>query len=120
MIHNDVGVGDPHCHGHTEEDRSGTRKSPSQWKVSDLDIILSEPIETWDAHSALLEGDSKDSEFLNSVREANSQLAALVIDSLPYSAPHISSVFISMTYLNLCTTISALVSNPGEQMVWET
>lgn len=56
--------------GHTEEDRSGTRKPPSQWKVSDLDIILSEPIETWDGRSPLLERDSKESEFLSGVREA--------------------------------------------------
>lgn len=56
--------------GHTEEDRSGTRKPPSQWKVSDLDIILSEPIETWDGRSPLLERDSKESEFLKGVREA--------------------------------------------------
>lgn len=93
MTRNDVGV--TVMRGHTDEDRSGTRKSPGHWKVSDLDIILSEPIETWDGRSALLEGDSKDSEFLNSVREANSQLAALVIDYLPYSAPHVSTVFTS-------------------------
>lgn len=66
--------------GHTEEDRSGTRKPPSQWKVSDLDITLSEPAETWDGCPSLLEGDSKESEFLNGVREAYSQHAALVID----------------------------------------
>ncbi|XP_068607684.1 apoptosis-stimulating of p53 protein 1-like [Brachionichthys hirsutus] len=38
--------------GHTrslsEEDRSGVRKQPGQWKVSDLDIILSEPTEVWE------------------------------------------------------------------------
>ncbi|TNM95880.1 hypothetical protein fugu_016963 [Takifugu bimaculatus] len=49
-----------HIRSLSEEDRSGTRKPPSQWKVSDLDIILSEPIETWDGRSPLLERDSKE------------------------------------------------------------
>lgn len=66
--------------GHTEEDRSGTRKSAGQWKVSDLDITLSEPVETWDVRSSLLEGDGKESEFLSGVGEAYSQHTALVID----------------------------------------
>lgn len=66
--------------GHTEEERSGTRKPASQWKVSDLDIVLSEPIEKWDSRSPLLEGDSKESEFLNGASQAYSQHTALVID----------------------------------------
>ncbi|XP_030299819.1 apoptosis-stimulating of p53 protein 1-like isoform X2 [Sparus aurata] len=32
-----------HIRSLSEEDRSGTRKPPSQWKVSDLDIVLSDP-----------------------------------------------------------------------------
>ncbi|KAM7404082.1 hypothetical protein PAMA_004486 [Pampus argenteus] len=35
-----------HTRSLSEEDRSGIRKPPSQWKVSDLDIVLSEPTET--------------------------------------------------------------------------
>uniref|UniRef100_H2MTA3 Protein phosphatase 1, regulatory subunit 13Ba n=1 Tax=Oryzias latipes TaxID=8090 RepID=H2MTA3_ORYLA len=34
-----------HVRSASEEDRSGIRKPPSQWKVSDLDIVLSEPTE---------------------------------------------------------------------------
>ncbi|XP_029316481.1 apoptosis-stimulating of p53 protein 1-like isoform X2 [Cottoperca gobio] len=37
-----------HIRSLSEEDRSGIRKPPSQWKVSDLDIVLSEPTETWE------------------------------------------------------------------------
>ncbi|XP_056281522.1 apoptosis-stimulating of p53 protein 1-like isoform X3 [Pseudoliparis swirei] len=39
----------PLCHirSLSEEDRSGSRKTPGQWKESDLDIVLSEPTETW-------------------------------------------------------------------------
>lgn len=76
--------------GLTEEDRSGPSKAPSQWKVSDLDITLSEPVEPWDGRPSLLEGDSKESEFLN---EACSQHTPLVTDSLANSAPrNVSSV----------------------------
>ncbi|XP_034090655.1 apoptosis-stimulating of p53 protein 1-like isoform X1 [Gymnodraco acuticeps] len=35
-----------HIRSLSEEDRSGIRKPPSQWKVSDLDIVLSEPTKT--------------------------------------------------------------------------
>ncbi|XP_041828136.1 apoptosis-stimulating of p53 protein 1-like isoform X2 [Melanotaenia boesemani] len=35
-----------HIRSLSEEDRSGIRKPPNQWKESDLDIILSEPTET--------------------------------------------------------------------------
>lgn len=34
--------------GCAEDDTSGVRKPPSQWKVSDLDVVLSGPGETWE------------------------------------------------------------------------
>ncbi|XP_071327519.1 apoptosis-stimulating of p53 protein 1-like isoform X4 [Trachinotus anak] len=37
-----------HTRSLSEEDRSGVRNPPSQWKVSDLDIVLSQPTETWE------------------------------------------------------------------------
>ncbi|TKS86356.1 Apoptosis-stimulating of p53 protein 1 [Collichthys lucidus] len=37
-----------HIRSLSEEDRSGVRKTPSQWKVSDLDIVLSEPTDSWE------------------------------------------------------------------------
>ncbi|KAM7376699.1 hypothetical protein PAMP_006412 [Pampus punctatissimus] len=40
-----------HTRSLSEEDRSGIRKPPSQWKVSDLDIDLSEPTETQGGNS---------------------------------------------------------------------
>lgn len=55
--------------GLTEDDGSGPRKPLSPWKVSDLDVTLSEPVETWDGQSTIPE-DGKASEFLN---EANRQ-----------------------------------------------
>nr|XP_054597438.1 apoptosis-stimulating of p53 protein 1 isoform X3 [Nothobranchius furzeri] len=37
-----------HIRSLSEEDETGTRKPPGPWIVSDLDIVLSEPTETWD------------------------------------------------------------------------
>lgn len=70
------------CHGgcgHAEEDRSGIRKPPGEWKVSDLDIVLSEPTETWEGPRSPQEGDSNNSESLGGTREthpASDRLAA--------------------------------------------
>lgn len=86
--------------GHTEEDRSGTRKPSSQWKVSDLDIILSEPIETWDGRSPLLERDSKESEFLNGVREAFWPHARCTGESLTRSLCTLQCVYIMTQFFN--------------------
>ncbi|XP_061600449.1 apoptosis-stimulating of p53 protein 1-like isoform X1 [Cololabis saira] len=36
-----------HTRSLSEDDRTGNRKSSIQWKVSDLDIVLSEPTEAW-------------------------------------------------------------------------
>ncbi|XP_070835464.1 apoptosis-stimulating of p53 protein 1-like isoform X6 [Chaetodon trifascialis] len=47
-----------HIRSLSEEDRSGIRKPPSQWKVSDLDIVLSEPTETWEGPQSPQGGDS--------------------------------------------------------------
>lgn len=66
--------------GRAEEDRSGVRKPPSQWKVSDLDIVLSEPTETWEGPRSPQGGDSNNSESLEGARETHSPLARLVID----------------------------------------
>ncbi|MEQ2189152.1 hypothetical protein GOODEAATRI_022311 [Goodea atripinnis] len=49
-------------HGRAEEDRSGVRKPSSQWKVSDLDIVLSEPTETWEGPLSPQAGDGNNSE----------------------------------------------------------
>lgn len=54
--------------GHAEEDRSGVRKPPSQWKVSDLDIVLSEPAETREGPQLPQGGDSKTSECLEKTK----------------------------------------------------
>lgn len=66
--------------GHAEEDRSGTRKPPSQWKVSDLDIVLSEPTEMWEGPQPPHGGNSNKSESLRGARSPSSPLAPLVID----------------------------------------
>ena len=58
--------------GHAEEDRSGIRKPPGEWKVSDLDIVLSEPTETWEGPRSPQEGDSNNSESLGGTRETHS------------------------------------------------
>ncbi|XP_035023483.1 apoptosis-stimulating of p53 protein 1 isoform X4 [Hippoglossus stenolepis] len=47
-----------HTRSLSEEDRSGSRNPPSQWKVSDLDIVLSEPTETWEGPGSPQGGDS--------------------------------------------------------------
>ncbi|XP_023279845.1 apoptosis-stimulating of p53 protein 1-like isoform X2 [Seriola lalandi dorsalis] len=47
-----------HSRSLSEEDRSGVRNPPSQWKVSDLDIVLSEPTETWEGPRSPQGGDS--------------------------------------------------------------
>ncbi|XP_034713408.1 apoptosis-stimulating of p53 protein 1-like isoform X8 [Etheostoma cragini] len=47
-----------HIRSLSEEDRSGIRKPPSQWKVTDLDIILSEPTEMWEGPRSPQGGDS--------------------------------------------------------------
>ncbi|XP_028250947.1 apoptosis-stimulating of p53 protein 1-like isoform X2 [Parambassis ranga] len=46
-----------HIRSLSEEDRSGIRKPPSQWKVSDLDIVLSEPAEAWEGPRSPQGGD---------------------------------------------------------------
>lgn len=74
-----VGVFRGGC-GHAEEDRSGVRKTPSQWKVSDLDIVLSEPTDSWEGPRSPKGGNSNNSESLEGAREAYSPLAPLVID----------------------------------------
>lgn len=47
-----------------EEDTGGVRKPPSQWKVSDLDIVLSGPSETWEGPRSPQGGDSNYSESI--------------------------------------------------------
>ncbi|XP_029983279.1 apoptosis-stimulating of p53 protein 1-like isoform X3 [Sphaeramia orbicularis] len=47
-----------HIRSLSEEERSGIRKSPGQWKVSDLDIVLSEPTEKWEGPRSPQGGDS--------------------------------------------------------------
>ncbi|XP_069391789.1 apoptosis-stimulating of p53 protein 1-like isoform X10 [Paralichthys olivaceus] len=47
-----------HTRSLSEEDRSGCRNPPSQWKVSDLDIVLSEPTGTWEGPGSPQGGDS--------------------------------------------------------------
>ncbi|KAM9842353.1 apoptosis-stimulating of p53 protein 1-like [Aulostomus maculatus] len=47
-----------HIRSLSEEDRSGIRKPPSQWKESDLDIVLSEPPETWEGPQSPQGGNS--------------------------------------------------------------
>ncbi|XP_075964753.1 apoptosis-stimulating of p53 protein 1-like [Anarhichas minor] len=47
-----------HIRSLSEEDRSGSRKPPGQWKESDLDIVLSEPTETWEGPRSPQGGDS--------------------------------------------------------------
>ncbi|XP_069391787.1 apoptosis-stimulating of p53 protein 1-like isoform X9 [Paralichthys olivaceus] len=51
-----------HTRSLSEEDRSGCRNPPSQWKVSDLDIVLSEPTGTWEGPGSPQGGDSDNSE----------------------------------------------------------
>lgn len=53
--------------GRAEEERSGVRNPPSQWKVSDLDIVLSEPTDTWEGRRSPQGGDSKNSESLKAL-----------------------------------------------------
>ncbi|XP_069028507.1 apoptosis-stimulating of p53 protein 1-like isoform X3 [Embiotoca jacksoni] len=48
-----------HVRSLSEEERSGIRKPPGQWKVSDLDIVLSEPTETWEGPRCPQGGDSE-------------------------------------------------------------
>lgn len=55
--------------GCADEDRSGVRKAPGQWKVSDLDIVLSEPAEAWEGPRSPQAGDSNNSESLQKVLE---------------------------------------------------
>lgn len=62
--------------GRAEEDRSGIRKPPSQWKVSDLDIVLSDPTGVWEGPSSPQSGDSNNSESLKGARETDIRLAA--------------------------------------------
>ncbi|KAI9514597.1 hypothetical protein NQZ68_032238 [Dissostichus eleginoides] len=57
-----------HIRSLSEEDRSGIRKPPSQWKVSDLDIVLSEPTETHEGAGSPPGGQSINSESLQSAR----------------------------------------------------
>ncbi|KAM6917209.1 apoptosis-stimulating of p53 protein 1-like isoform 2-T2 [Lycodopsis pacificus] len=47
-----------HIRSLSEEDRSGSRKPPGQWKESDLDIVLSEPTETWEGPRSPQGGDT--------------------------------------------------------------
>ncbi|XP_071770368.1 apoptosis-stimulating of p53 protein 1 [Centroberyx gerrardi] len=47
-----------HIRSLSEEDGSGVRKPPSQWKVSDLDIILAEPTEKGEGPQSPQWGDS--------------------------------------------------------------
>ncbi|KAL6105861.1 ppp1r13b [Pungitius sinensis] len=47
-----------HVRSLSEEDRSGGRKPPGQWKESDLDIVLSKPPETWEGPRPPQGGDS--------------------------------------------------------------
>ncbi|XP_047466542.1 apoptosis-stimulating of p53 protein 1-like isoform X2 [Mugil cephalus] len=47
-----------HIRSLSEEDRSGIKRPPSRWKVSDLDIVLSEPTETWEGPRSPQGGDS--------------------------------------------------------------
>ncbi|XP_068436231.1 apoptosis-stimulating of p53 protein 1-like isoform X2 [Clinocottus analis] len=46
-----------HIRSLSEEDRSGSKKPPGQWKESDLDIVLSEPTETWEGPRSPQGGD---------------------------------------------------------------
>lgn len=48
------------------------RKPPSQWKVSELDIILSEPNETWAGPLSPQGGNSNQSESHEGAREPTS------------------------------------------------
>lgn len=62
--------------GHAEEDRSGIRKPPTKWKVSDLDIVLSDPTGVWEGPPSPQSGDSNNSESLKGARETDIRLAA--------------------------------------------
>ncbi|CAF90261.1 unnamed protein product, partial [Tetraodon nigroviridis] len=59
-----------HTRSLSEEDRSGPRKPPSPWKVSDLDITLSETVETRDGRSSLLEGDANEASWPSITKSA--------------------------------------------------
>ncbi|XP_028994224.1 apoptosis-stimulating of p53 protein 1-like isoform X2 [Betta splendens] len=47
-----------HIRSLSEEDKSDMRNPPGQWKVSDLDIVLSNPSETWEGPQSPWGGDS--------------------------------------------------------------
>ncbi|KAG7244366.1 hypothetical protein INR49_003223 [Caranx melampygus] len=51
-----------HTRSLSEEDRIGVRNPPSQWKVSDLDIVLSEPTDTWEGPRSPQGGNSNTNE----------------------------------------------------------
>ncbi|XP_014269061.2 apoptosis-stimulating of p53 protein 1 isoform X2 [Maylandia zebra] len=51
-----------HIRSLSEEERSAIRKPPSQWKESDLDIVLSEPTERWEGPLSPQGGDSNTNE----------------------------------------------------------
>lgn len=90
----------------SEEDRSGTRKPPTQWKVSDLDIILSGPTETWEGPRSPQGGDSNYSESLEGSRETYSLLDIMAINS--------SNLI--LTSKHACCGV--FLSNYKKQMVW--
>ncbi|KAM4542339.1 apoptosis-stimulating of p53 protein 1-like isoform 2-T6 [Odontesthes bonariensis] len=46
-----------HIRSLSEEDRSGVRTAPGRWKVSDLDVVLSEPTETFEGPRSSRGGD---------------------------------------------------------------
>uniref|UniRef100_A0AAQ4QEH5 Protein phosphatase 1, regulatory subunit 13Ba n=1 Tax=Gasterosteus aculeatus aculeatus TaxID=481459 RepID=A0AAQ4QEH5_GASAC len=52
-----------HVRSLSEEDRSGGRKPPGQWKESDLDIVLSKPTETWEGPRPPQGGDANEASW---------------------------------------------------------
>ncbi|XP_061650814.1 apoptosis-stimulating of p53 protein 1-like isoform X3 [Phyllopteryx taeniolatus] len=104
-----------HIRSLSDEDKSGIRKPPSQWKVSDLDIILSEP-------NDLCEGpQSRQGEKSNNTSEAPWSTIGKNVSNLKTNDPeqHLPSgydTYPSTTHQaagNHCSTSSLPRSAPG-------
>ncbi|XP_070835459.1 apoptosis-stimulating of p53 protein 1-like isoform X1 [Chaetodon trifascialis] len=108
-----------HIRSLSEEDRSGIRKPPSQWKVSDLDIVLSEPTETWEGPQSPQGGDSNNSESLEANEASWPSISKSVSDwktNSPEQRPSGYGTYPSATHQaagHHCATSSLPRSAPG-------
>ncbi|XP_069391793.1 apoptosis-stimulating of p53 protein 1-like isoform X14 [Paralichthys olivaceus] len=108
-----------HTRSLSEEDRSGCRNPPSQWKVSDLDIVLSEPTGTWEGPGSPQGGDSDNSESVEANEASWPSISKSVSDwraNSPEQRPSGYGTYPSATHQaagHHCATSSLPRSAPG-------